>query len=134
MGQELPRSPLHFSTSFGSRAISFVETIKGVGEYPPGYNAKVHGPYNPARNYGPLDTKFTDVKLADLGDWLRRRDTRLSGVWRGLNRGFWRWNTKWLHVRSGSTAAVAQWTMVMCFLWYCNQYKWLSYHRLAKYH
>merc|ERR1711862_919498 len=100
----------------------------------PGYNVRVHGPYNPARNYGPADTKFTEVKLADLVDWLRRRDTRVSGMWRGINRGYWKWTTKWLHVRSGTTAAVAQWTFAMALMSYCMQYKWLTYHRIAKYH
>jgi hypothetical protein len=25
----------------------------GLGQYPAGYDKKVHGPYNPARYYGP---------------------------------------------------------------------------------
>ncbi|CAG7726564.1 unnamed protein product [Allacma fusca] len=44
------------------------------GEYPAEYNAKDHGPYDPARYYGKPDTKWAPVKLGELVSWLARRN------------------------------------------------------------
>merc|ERR1711868_290806 len=110
------------------------QKIKGVGEYPPGYNVKVHGPYYPFKNYAPADTKLTEVKLADLPAWLGRRDTSISGIRRGLTRGYWTWTTRWLHVQSGSTAAYAQAVFGLALFAYWTQYEWLKYQRTVLYH
>merc|ERR1712137_929344 len=66
------------------------------GEYPAGYNAKVHGPYDPARFYGKADTALADVKLAELPSWLMRRQIGLSPAAGAVSRAFWRWQHKYV--------------------------------------
>lgn len=44
----------------------------GYGEYPAGYNAKVHGPYDPARYYG-------KGKHGGLAEVLQGRVLRMNG-------------------------------------------------------
>lgn len=46
---------------------NFLENL-GFGCYPEWYNRAVHGPYDPARYYGPKDTPFGQVKLSELGN------------------------------------------------------------------
>jgi len=38
-------------TDMAERAKSFFKFFS-IGEYPPEYNPRVHGPYDPSRNYG----------------------------------------------------------------------------------
>merc|ERR1712029_1090935 len=52
----------------------------GLGELPKGYNAKVHGPYDPAVYYGPKDTPFGEVKVGELPKWLARRDKSIVAL------------------------------------------------------
>lgn len=35
--------------------------VLGIGEYPPGYNVNVHGPYDPSRFYGKRTLYIMDV-------------------------------------------------------------------------
>jgi len=106
----------------------------GIGEYPAGYNANVHGPYDPARYYGKLDAKFGDVKMGEMLSWLKRRDYNPVAVARGVGRGFWRWNQTWLLPKKAGAAGLIQAFMMMSLYMYANQYPHLKYHRHCKYH
>ena len=55
-------------------AVSSALNQQGIGLYPKGYEAKVHGPYYPWVWYGKQDTKLADVKLGELPQWFGRRD------------------------------------------------------------
>ncbi|KAI4456360.1 atp synthase f chain mitochondrial-related [Holotrichia oblita] len=58
-----------------------------IGDYPAEYNAKVHGPYDPARFYGKPDTPFGQVRLGEIGSWLSRRNKHPSAVAGAISRG-----------------------------------------------
>jgi len=106
----------------------------GIGEYPAGYNAKVHGPYDPARFYGKPDTPFTQVKVGELFSWLKRRDYSPVAIGRGIGRGFWGWNQTWVLPKKAGAAGAVQAMMMLSFWYYLNQYPNLKYHRHCKYH
>merc|ERR1711862_170159 len=67
------------------------DTMFGLGELPKGYNAKVHGPYDPAVYYGPKDTPFGEVKVGELPKWLARRDKSIGGIGKAISRSYWRY-------------------------------------------
>jgi hypothetical protein len=39
--------------------------VASLGNYPKEYNARVHGPFVPWRNYGPIDTPLSQVMPLD---------------------------------------------------------------------
>lgn len=45
-------TPFHIRTGLNRFSLQNQSVIMGWGEYPPEYNARVHGPYDPARFYG----------------------------------------------------------------------------------
>ena len=51
----------------------------GLGECPPGYNPKVHGPYDPAINYG-------KSKLLYVLPYFKRRNHRLWSAFEKPNK------------------------------------------------
>ncbi|CAH1793680.1 unnamed protein product [Owenia fusiformis] len=106
----------------------------GVGRYPAGYNAKVHGPYNPAVNYGKPDAALSEVKLGQLGSWLSRRSFGPGAIVRACSRGWHRYAQKWILVKKPGVAPVAQLVGGLCFLYFLGGMKSRSYHRHAKYH
>lgn len=80
------------------------------GEYQPGYDPKIHAPYDPARYYGkreyliyfsflfkcltnwhfpffPADTPFGEVKLKDFGAWFSRRNKSPQSTAQLISRG-----------------------------------------------
>ncbi|GFG30471.1 hypothetical protein Cfor_12780, partial [Coptotermes formosanus] len=56
------------------------------GDYPAEYNPKVHGPYDPARYYGPPDTPFGQLKLSEIGAWLGRRNKNPRAIAGAISR------------------------------------------------
>merc|ERR1712198_70231 len=106
----------------------------GIGQYPAEYNAKIHGPYNPARFYGKPDTPFGEVKIGELAKWIGRRDFNPLSMVRAVGRGYQGWAQKWLLVKRPGFAPVGQFCMGMCIFWYLQQYNFLKYHRHVKYH
>ncbi|KAK8405157.1 hypothetical protein O3P69_001614 [Scylla paramamosain] len=104
----------------------------GFGEYPPEYNAKIHGPYDPARYYGKADIPFGQVKLGELGSWVGRRN--MSGIPGAVSRAFWRWNHKYMLPKKTGFAPFAQ-LMVGCMIvFYSINYGKMVHHRNHKYH
>jgi len=96
------------------------------GEYPAGYNAKVHGPYDPARFYGKADTALADVKLAELPSWLMRRQIGLSPAAGAVSRAFWRWQHKYVQPKKVGIAPFLQIAVGSMIIFYCFNYGKLS--------
>merc|ERR1712173_52000 len=71
----------------------------GLGEACPGYNPKVHGPYDPSVYYGKRDIPLAQVKLGELPGWLMRRGKNPIDWSRAIARGWWRWRFNYLTPR-----------------------------------
>merc|ERR1711976_768695 len=108
--------------------------VLGIGQYPPEFNPKVHGPYNPATNYGKPDIKLADVKVGELGAWMGRRNYHPLAMGRALGRGYWQWAQKWLLTKKPGFAPVGQFILVLSGFFYVNLYHGLKSHRHVKYH
>jgi len=108
--------------------------VLGIGEYPPGYNANVHGPYDPSRFYGKPDAKFTEVKLGEMTGWLKRRDYNPMAIGRGIGRGYLRWYKTWVLPKKAGAAWLVQSFVILSSFYYINQYPHLKYHKHCKYH
>jgi F-type H+-transporting ATPase subunit f len=70
-----------------------------LGKTPKEYNPRVHGFYNPAVYYGKPDTPFSQVKLNEMGAWVKRREWGLTPTARLISRGFWRYCQTWVTTR-----------------------------------
>ena len=106
----------------------------GIGEYPPEFNPKVHGPYYPDRFYGKPDTAFSQVKLGELPGWLKRRNYSPVAMARAVDRGIWRWQLRWFNSKHRVMSGMVQAVMALSLYYYINQYPNLKYHRHCKYH
>ncbi|XP_074648914.1 putative ATP synthase subunit f, mitochondrial [Tubulanus polymorphus] len=106
----------------------------GFGEYPAGYNPKVHGAYNPARSYGRPDTTLGETKIGELGSWLSRRSYNPQTMLQAVNRNYWKWAQKWVLVKKTNLAPFIQMGMIVSFGYYFYQYRSHTNHRHAKYH
>ncbi|OXA56354.1 putative ATP synthase subunit f, mitochondrial [Folsomia candida] len=106
----------------------------GWGEYPAEYNAKVHGPYDPARWYGKPDTAFSQVKIGELPAWLARRNKSPMALGQAIGRAWWRWNHKYTFPLKAGITGHAQLTVgLMAFFYFINYTKYRK-HRFYKYH
>ncbi|XP_055341686.1 putative ATP synthase subunit f, mitochondrial [Paramacrobiotus metropolitanus] len=106
----------------------------GIGEYPPEYVRKVHGPYDPSRYYGKPDMPLAQVKLSELPAWFGRRSFHPFAIGRALSRAYWRWQRKYIHVRYGTAAPLLQFVVAVSAFSYLLTYKSLRHHNHAKYH
>ncbi|KAK3575849.1 hypothetical protein CHS0354_008031 [Potamilus streckersoni] len=102
-----------------------------IGCYPVEYNPKVHGPYSPARYYGPRDIPFSEVKLQDVPAWISRR--KFNPI-RTVNRAYWRWVFKYGDVKKGGFSWIMQLAFFMAAGSYMLRYNQHKYERHAKYH
>merc|ERR1711915_98451 len=106
--------------------------IMGFGEYPSAYNAKIHGPYDPARFYGKADIPFGEVKLGELPSWLSRRS--FGGIPGALSRAFWRWQHKYMLPKKTNFAPFGQVAVASMIFFYAINYGKMVHHRNHKYH
>ncbi|GAV07050.1 hypothetical protein RvY_16938 [Ramazzottius varieornatus] len=106
----------------------------GLGEYPPEYIRRVHGPYDPSRYYGKPDTPFGEVKISELPRWIARRNWSPMAIIRATARGWWRWQRKYVMVRYGTAAPWVQFFVSLSVLFYGINYKSIRLHNRAKYH
>ncbi|XP_041363855.1 putative ATP synthase subunit f, mitochondrial [Gigantopelta aegis] len=104
------------------------------GGYPPEFNPRIHGPYNPATYYGKRDIPFGEVKLGELGSWVSRRKFTPQTTVQVVTRSGWRWAEKYLLPKKMSIAPIAQFCVCMSIGFYFLTYKAHTYHRHAKYH
>ncbi|CRK88305.1 CLUMA_CG002084, isoform A [Clunio marinus] len=118
------------------------------GDYPPEYNPKIHGVYDPARYYGKLfhicqhkfiflnsaDTPFGQLKLGEVLDWFKRRNKTPSAFIGACSRGYWRWQHKYCQPkRAGIVPFCHTMGCSMLFLYIVN-YGNIKLHRNYKYH
>jgi len=106
----------------------------GIGEYPPEYNRRIHGPYNPSKYYGKPDIPYGDVKVGELPAWFARRSFHPLSIARALGRAHWHWNLKYVQVRYGTAAPMLQFAVALSFFFYVINYKTIRLHNRAKYH
>lgn len=94
----------------------------GWGCYPAGYNRAVHGPYDPARYYGPPDTKLAETKVSELGKWIGRRDKTPRAFTAMWSRFVFRWYDKFINPRNSGVAPYIQFIVGLSTLYYIGQY------------
>jgi len=109
--------------------------LAGFGCYPPGYNRRVHGTYDPSRYYGPKDTALSEVRISELAAWIGRRDKSPRAMSRAISRTFFRWHDKFVNPRKATAAPVFQFIFAVSTFCYLSMYhKTLSHHKWHKYH
>ncbi|CAN8003324.1 unnamed protein product, partial [Ixodes hexagonus] len=96
------------------------------GEYPPEYNPKAHGPYDPARYYGKPDTPFSELKLTEVGSWFARRKKSPQALAGLFSRAYWRWQHKYFLPKRAGIVGVSQFVVAWCALFYYLNYGKLS--------
>lgn len=116
------------------------------GDYPPEYDAKHHGPYDPARYYGKrksttnlqffnekkntyltitshsADIPFGKVKLGELSAWLSRREMSAQSLAGMISRAWWRWNHKYVLPKRAGIAPLFQLLAGSCLFFYVINY------------
>jgi len=104
------------------------------GEYPPEYNPRVHGTYDPGRWYGKPDTKFSQVKLGEMAGWIGRRNMTPGAIVSAWSRSYWRWTHRWMHPQKTGMAGIMQMVSLTMLFFYVTNYGKYRKHRLYKYH
>lgn len=104
------------------------------GEYPPEYDPKQHGAYDPARYYGEQDTPFGEVKIGELGSWLARRDKTPRAILGAVSRAYWRWQHKYVQPRKAGIAPFLHVVVGSMIFFYLINSTRISHHRNYKYH
>ncbi|KAJ8683528.1 hypothetical protein QAD02_019320 [Eretmocerus hayati] len=110
------------------------EVVRGFGDYPKEYNPAVHGPYDPARYYGPKDTPFGEVKIGELASWFSRRAKTPQAVAGAVSRAYWRWQHKYVLPKRTGVAPFFQVTVAGMILFYYFNYDRIKHHKNYKYH
>lgn len=106
-----------------------------IGGYPKEFNAKVHGPYDPAIFYGKRDIPLAEVKMNELGSWLRRRNKSPRAMVQAISRAYWRWNHKYVLPKYSGIAPIAQVVVASAIFFYTINITKLRIHgKQAKYH
>merc|ERR1712109_305382 len=100
----------------------------GLGEACPGYNPKVHGPYDPSVYYGKRDTPLAQVKLGELPGWLARRSKNPIDWSRAVARAWWRWQCNYIQPKRAGFAGVAQFFVAVPVFFYILNFEKLSHH------
>ena len=106
----------------------------GVGEACPGYNPKVHGPYDPSVYYGKKDIPLAQVKLGELPGWLARRSKNPIDWFRAINRAYWGWRFNYFYPKKAGFAGVGHLLVGVPVVFYLINYEKLSHHKQRKYH
>ena len=124
---------------FYNRVISKTE----IGLFDPRYNPKVHGPYCHWRYYGPRkyytigvymkpsefsgDTRLFDVKIAELGAWIARRDKTPRAIYKEFMRNVWRVHNKYYSgpVYASVVKTIFRFVFAYSFLnWFVKQHRY----------
>ncbi|KAH7950235.1 hypothetical protein HPB49_021401 [Dermacentor silvarum] len=99
-----------------------------LGDYPPEYNPRVHGPYDPSRYYGKPDTPFSELRLTEVSSWLMRRQ-KSPRAFAGLcSRAFWRWQMKYVQPKYAGITPLVQFAVASSLFFY-----YLNYGKLSEY-
>ncbi|KAL1494143.1 hypothetical protein ABEB36_009788 [Hypothenemus hampei] len=105
-----------------------------IGQYPPEYDPKIHGPYDPARFYGKPDTPFGQVKLNEVGSWLARRNKSPQAIVGAISRAYWRWQHKYVQPKRAGIAPFLHIVFGSMTFFYILNYPRISHHKNYKYH
>merc|ERR1711893_40899 len=116
------------------RSISFNIMPFGIGHYPPEFNPKIHGPYDPSRFYGKVDKPLSEVKLGELTSWVGRRNMHPLAMGRCVGRAYWRWAKAWMLPKRAGFAPLGQMCLAISAYYYICMYGSIKYHKHAKYH
>lgn len=106
----------------------------GIGQYPPEYNRKIHGSYDPARYYGKEDKALGDVKLGEIVGWINRRNKTPQAAMGVISRAWWRWQHKYMQPKRAGVAGLLQLVILSSAFFYLINYKKISRHKNYKYH
>ncbi|CAL4066986.1 unnamed protein product [Meganyctiphanes norvegica] len=106
----------------------------GMADYPSEYNPKIHGPYDPARFYGKVDTALGQVKLGELGSWVGRRNLSPAGIVGACSRAWWRWQHKYMLPKKTGVAPFLQLAVGSMAFFYALNYGKMVHHRNYKHH
>ncbi|VVC26087.1 Mitochondrial F1-F0 ATP synthase subunit F, predicted [Cinara cedri] len=105
-----------------------------ISDYPPEYNPKVHGPYDPARYYGKPDTPLSQVKLGDLREWISCRNKSPRAIAGVFSRAYWRWSHKYVQPKRTTVAPLIHIIAGSMLFFYTINYGKIIRHRNYKYH
>lgn len=105
-----------------------------LGQYPEGYDSKIHGPYDPARYYGKPDTPFGEVVLKDLPEWIARRNAHPQAMTGAISRAFWRWQHKYIHPKKAGIAPFFHVVLISGAIFYVLNYHKIRREKLYQYH
>ncbi|OWF35237.1 putative ATP synthase subunit f, mitochondrial [Mizuhopecten yessoensis] len=83
-----------------------LEGINQAGKYDPLYNPRVHGPYDPSRFYGKADKPFLDVRVGELGQWMKNRNKTPYGFVSAVSRGYWAFKLKYIGCKNSNACAI----------------------------
>uniref|UniRef100_A0A915JSZ2 Uncharacterized protein n=1 Tax=Romanomermis culicivorax TaxID=13658 RepID=A0A915JSZ2_ROMCU len=104
-----------FGTAVWKRFIQNAE----FGLCPKEYNRRVHGIYVPWRYYGKADIPFGQVKISDLGAWIKRRNKTPIAIWQCLDRAFHYWQQRyWVNCRYPSMTFTYQVALIFSIMAY----------------
>lgn len=106
----------------------------GWGCYPEGYNRAVHGPYDPARYYGPKDLALSEVKLSELPAWIARREKSPQAFMQMMSRFHHRWWNKFWIPKKSTAAGLFQLIFMVSTASYLAGYHHHKHHKNRKYH
>lgn len=108
--------------------------IDNIGDYPCEYNPKVHGPYNPARFYGTPDMPFSQLKLCEVTDWVKRRNKSPKSIAGLFSRAYWRWSHQYVQPKRSTAAPLIHYIAGMMIIFYIMNYGKIIRERHYKYH
>ncbi|XP_032679267.1 putative ATP synthase subunit f, mitochondrial [Odontomachus brunneus] len=111
-----------------------MDKILKFGGYPAAYDPVKHGPYDPARYYGKLDTSFWELKLKDIPAWFGRREKTPQAFLGSCSRAFWRWQHRYIQPRKGGIAPFYHVIVSSMIFFYVINYKKIRHHKNYKYH
>ncbi|KAH7943146.1 hypothetical protein HPB52_005837 [Rhipicephalus sanguineus] len=92
------------------------------GDYPPEYNPRVHGPYDPSRYYGKPDTPFSELRLSEIPAWLARRNKNPRAFAGLCSRAFWRWQMKYVQPKYAGLTPLIQFAVGTSLIFYYLNY------------
>ncbi|KAE9549604.1 hypothetical protein FO519_007178 [Halicephalobus sp. NKZ332] len=116
---------------FYNRVITKTE----IGLFDPRYNPKVHGPYCHWRYYGPRDARLFDVKIAELGAWIARREKTPRAVYKEFMRNVWRVHNKYYSgpVYANVVKTIFRFIFAYSFLnWFVKQHRYWEIKKMNK--
>lgn len=80
------------------------------------------------------DTKFSELKLSEVGAWFGRRNKTPSSIAGLFSRAYWRWNHAYIQPKRGGIAPFFQVAVAGMIIFYYFNYDRIKHHKNYKYH